>query len=697
MGHAARKSAIPRRTAAVAAVICAALLILPVSFPALALRAATQENPHPGVEVRVESFTPWLDGKRPFSMSLAIDNTGTVPLDNVTVRMSVYERARTRSELRRALDGKPERSIIGSGSAEAADLAPGDKVAVAFERTAEEMRAFSPSFQPKREGGIYPVRVKVEGSDEDLWTGWTALVFLGETPKKRLNIAWLLPFHHPYMARTDGEYAAATVDRALAPKGTLLEAARAIEAIGAMPYTLAPTPLTLDELATIADGYTRRGVSGTIAAAKTDAVPRGATQILSILREVASGKTTEIATVPYSRADVVTLAHSQLETEAAAQIRTGIARATKSLGVTPNPELLVPADLRMDQRAAAIASAAGARTIALNSTLLPKQSGIFGPSEPVTVQGRSSVTLGALLADEPIRTRLEPVVGEPASGADGLLRAQGVIAETAQAWFEQPSGADVRGLVVATTTMPVARIIRALAEGISSAPWLEPRTATQLLGAVPRRLEPQNLPLLGSEPSQQITAIRRARRAVEILTRLIVEPVGATDELDRLVLAAESADWATTSRGAELATAAADAVAADVAKIRTTARRVTLTSRTGQLPVTIINDTAYTIEVEVRLSSTKVAFPEGSSRKVTVGTRSETITIPAQARAAGAFGVDVELRTRDGAFPIGEGALVVRSTAVSSVALVVIGGGILFMITGWVRRGRRERKPQSLP
>lgn len=684
-----------RRFPATLALLCSVLSLVP----------ATAQTPavDPQIAVTVSSFTPWIDGARPFRLNLAVRNTGSVPVEEVTLFLRVYARARSRSELRAALDGRPQRGAdIGSSTIDGiSQLSAGEETEIAVDRDAEQMRTIASAFGPNRDGGVYPMRLEVRGSDRSLWEAWTALVFLppakGES-HERLNLTWILPFEHPYMAEPDASFRPAIIDKALAPRGTLLQAARVFADIRALPMTVTLSGVTMDELEVISDGYTRRDGSRTIQTTHTDAIPRAATEALTKLNTMATSNIVEIAASPYANADLATLSHAGMEADARRQLEAGYDSTRSHIGKAPNAAVLVPGAFRLDQRSAGIAAESGAKAVVLDPDLLEQRRGIFGPDEPVVVTGRGATQFTALLVDRPIRERLDDGDG------DDVLRAQAVLAETASAWFERPAIADERTLIVASSAMPPAKTIATLADGLATAPWLQMMSASKMLATVAADEDPKRLPLLGADPTS-LERTKIARRAVDVLSRIIVEPKDATKMLDRLVLASEAAGIVGRSRSAEIARGAQAQTDRFVQQVTTTARRVTLTSRNGKLPVTVLNGTPYKVRVEVRLSSAKVVFPEGSVRIVEIDSAAgpqtpaaTTITIPARARAAGAFGVRIQLRTPDGAIPIGAGSLTIRSTAVSAVALIVIGGSVLVMLGTWVRRGghrKRKKAPGS--
>jgi len=669
-----------------AAALFAALCAIAVAGPAVGQSA----SPEPAADVAVTSFTPHTDLTTPFRFEIRLTNTGTVPIEDARIRLTVYQRVLSRSALRASLDGRPQTREEGTISEPLTEpIMSGRTVTASVERDLAQISGiFSARRSPR--AGVYPVRIRAEGSDRELWTGYSAIVFFPAPPEERINITWILPVHHEALFDGDDTYPGAGVDRALGPAGSLTPTLAAAADASSLRVTYAPSGLLADQLADLADGFARRDGERRAESVATDAIPRAAAASIDALGEAMAKSSVELAAAPYSRADVVSLIHAEMAADVGKQVAFGLQSVTETFGRTPNVSVFVPAGLRIDSRAAAAVAGFGVRSVVMDPDVLPPQPGPFGPDRPVRVSGRGGVRLDALLADEAIRDHLEKA-SEP-DGGDPVLLAQSALAETASAWLERPTSADGRAIVIATATTPKAEAIRTLTAGLAAAPWVTMRSASELLGVVPPVEDPVPLPLGNIGPRSEMQTLQTARRAIEILSRVIVEPAGPAADLDRLVLAAESADWAGTDTGSALARSAKDAADRIVGKIEAAPRRVTLTSRTGQLPVTILNDTGYIVAVQVRLLSSKVDFPEGDRLTVQVPGRSQTIAVPAKALAAGAFGVRIELRTPDGTYPIGGDDLVVRSTAVSAVALIAVGGGAAVLIAAWFRRGGKRRR-----
>jgi hypothetical protein len=123
------------------------------------------------------------------------------------------------------------------------------------------------------------------------------------------------------------------------------------------------------------------------------------------------------------------------------------------------------------------------------------------------------------------------------------------------------------------------------------------------------------------------------------------------------------------------------------------ATRVTLTARSGKIPITIHNDSAQRLTVVLRLSSPKVELPPGASQPIVLEPhRRSTQLLQVTTRATGTFPLRVDVLTADGAEPVAGGEVVLVSTAFNRVALVLSGGAAGFLLLWWGHGRRRTAR-----
>jgi hypothetical protein len=280
----------------------------------------------------------------------------------------------------------------------------------------------------------------------------------------------------------------------------------------------------------------------------------------------------------------------------------------------------------------------------------------------------------------------------------GVLVAQSIIAETASSYLELPSFGSERVLVIESPVRMAPTSLAAAIDGLSSAPWVRMRSATEALTILPSQGAVLPLPTFVRADQPFLAGARGARIALSTLDSILVQPLSNTDEYDRNVLAAESSEWqADPAAGVRLARRVRSTVLNILSGIQVGAgRRVTLTSKSGSVPVTIINRNPFAVRLRVRVDSPKVGFPNGAAKITQVDPPNATVDFTVLARAAGSFPLDVRLETPDGVRLIGRGSVILRSSAVSAVALLVVAGSTLFLLLAWARRSRKRTKAAAV-
>ncbi|TMK23000.1 MAG: hypothetical protein E6G68_01125 [Actinobacteria bacterium] len=665
--------------------ILAILLLVPL--PALA-------QPSDDVAVRLISFSGWAATDRPLQVSIEVRNAGATPLGDVRAGLTIRERVRSRSALRASLDGNPSTDVLAVTTEQLdGDIAPGAAATIPIER---DLGSLATSFRAGRAvSGVYPMTLSVQAGGRQIVQRFTAFVFLASPPETPLNMVWIVPVHRPLAADAGGVYDRAAVARELLPNGRIASTIAMLAAHQTTPLTLAPTGSLGDQLEDLANGFpTDDGKS----VPATDPLARSAADLLARLRAAMSSPAFEIATATYSRASIPFLDANGLSPDAGRQLAFGRERVTKAFGRAPDPSLFVDGAFGLDARSARTYAAAGGRILVLDpATVHDPVEGRFGPDRIVELHS-STLTFDGLVLDRPIRDRLELPSEDP------VLTAMGVAAETAGSYFERPGVASGRMLVVATAPAPEPAVAGPLLDVLAQAPWLRIRTASNVDAEPSLRPsgDPQRLDVAPSDGGARTRQSRAARRQVDIFGRVLVKPSGQEElaRLDRIVLASESSDYDRHSSTAiSLARKARELARHHLDRIAVPPRRVTLTSRGGQVPVTIVNRSGYTIRLRVRLDSQKVTFPTGAARVIEVpgkerGTSLGTLPFALEARAAGSFPVVVRLETVDGDDVIGSGEILVRSTAVSAVTLMATAGGALFLLVAWARRAL-SRRPKT--
>jgi hypothetical protein len=97
----------------------------------------------------------------------------------------------------------------------------------------------------------------------------------------------------------------------------------------------------------------------------------------------------------------------------------------------------------------------------------------------------------------------------------------------------------------------------------------------------------------------------------------------------------------------------------------------------------------------VRLDSDKLLFPDGDQRILDLPPRSTTVRFTVETRSSGTFPLTLKVTSPDGALPIQQTEVQVRTTFfVSNVGVFLTVGAGLFLAGWWahdIRRRRRRR------
>jgi hypothetical protein len=137
-----------------------------------------------------------------------------------------------------------------------------------------------------------------------------------------------------------------------------------------------------------------------------------------------------------------------------------------------------------------------------------------------------------------------------------------------------------------------------------------------------------------------------------------------------------------------------DMVATFTGGITTTARRITLTARQAELPISFQNTTGQgAIRVRVRLESPKLSFPDGDEQVLTLPPGNTTVRFPVETRASGTFPMTISLMSEDRQLEFGPPTRVtVRSAVFGGYAVALTIGALAFLAFWWGNHFRRTRR-----
>ena len=702
------------------------LTVLVLAVPALAVPAAAQDDAPGDVEqVRLTvtdltgvlgpgSLPPSPDApedREPasdeLSVRMLVENASDDPIDSLSVIVEVYPAVDSRSELRRAFDGDfaaPPAHIHTHAMAEGGDLRPG------------EIRGLSDRFHPDEvewadePGGVHPVRLAVTRGVEVLDEAVTAVVWLDELPSAPTLTTVVWPIDAPPWRTTRGAYHY-DADAELDPGGRLDVLLRTVEDVRSEPVVLAPAAHLLEDLSDRSDGFTalERAPNGELVSRRVPAsagAPAVATDTLARLRELAATLTAAPISGPYADADLPGLlaGDPSLRELAAVTAAEGRRRVQLQLGVEADASTnLIRHPITDD----AVELLPGDQLLLSSDVVAPPEGGHTDLPTVGQLQAPSGRLLGTLLAD----ADLESSLGSTDHPAGPVLAAQRPIAESAAAHLV----GDDRALVILppATWDPSPEVADRLLDELTSASWLQLVSPSQMISQVP----PGGSLELRSTPDGSTLSHGLADRISEVAGGLDAAaaalPDGSelaggrtVDELEDTVLRATSTWYrgADEQEAEELLRDVERSVDATFGEIEVASGEITLTSDTGQIPVTLQRRRGGPIVVDVELDSPgTLRWPEGRrvGGVVLETDESWTVTFPTEALSTGAFPVSVRVTDPSGQRELASGTIAVRSTAISGPALGVISAIVLgLLIVGVLRRtpgGRSRHRPDHPP
>jgi len=632
-----------------------------------------------------------------------VANDGETTLTAAQLVVEIHPPTLTRGLLAAALDGDlrgPALHVHTQPLAEDRPVEPGDVVGLIDRFPREDVDWADAA------GGVHPVRIAVTLGTEILDEVVTAVVWLNGVPTTPLLTTVIWPLGTPPWRGPGGSYPS-TVDRETRPGARLDRLIGAAErAPSGVPVVLAPAAHLLEDLSDRSDGYVSqiRTGAGNLeprTVGPTDAGAVEATSLLRRLRETAAVAPLSPVSSSYADAGLAALlagddVHTELAAIAAAdgrrrlQLQLGVAvdGATHLVGgpidedvldVLPGETLLLPA-------AVAELPALGAD---------PE----LGP--PVrTLRAPSGRLLTALIGDPYLAVALE----RPSSAADAVEAGQRVLAETAMAHLTAPRSSG-RGLVLLPeqTWDPPGAVAEEVLLALDGVPWLrfvsptilatEAQRSPSTVGLTPPAFETLS-PALGAPLSTTWTDLQAVIEASPAnTTRLGERPI---EHLRDDLLRATSR-WFQGAGEADATALVQDVrrvVDATFGAIEITAPTVTLTSDTGQVPVTLQRRRGGPLQVTVTLESQgRLLWPEGRTSEVIELSEGDTQTVSfaTQAVSTGTFPVTVVVTDPTGVRELVRASSSVRSTAISRPALTAVAVlvGVLLLV-GSLRRGPKR-------
>jgi hypothetical protein len=658
-----------------------ALLVLAVAaaFPS-ELAAAAGGSPRTGGAVattpagplRLVSQTSWVTPGTPFEMTVAV--RADAPPDDVLVYVDVYRALGSRSEFARSLApgwsgyalAHPVRGV--PLSAFAASSSGTITIELPTGALANQLHVAPP--------GVYPVALTLRrrGVEAPIASLLTHLVATPATTKSKLDVALVLPVHAP---PPDASVPGAVLapDRAAA----VVDVIDALAAHPNVPLSVQATPDTVAALmATDAPSVNRLG------------------QALEG-RELLAG-----TWVPTS---IPSMLSAGLGQEVSLSLTRGGDALTADLGtpVTGRTWALAgPVDL---------ATLSFLRFAQFDRVVVPEAD--LGPNpdpqgktvvRPFEVEAADQTLVRAAVADAGLAAHFT-------GPTDPVLAAHQLLADLSQVFGDAPN-TDGRGVVVVPPIAwsPDSAFLAVLLGGLHASPLLAPVTVDTFFDRLPTADTAQGTPL--TRPIVTDTAAvrstaagllpdgqRAARTDLQAIAALLPQSdTTVYPRLERTLLEVPSTDLTPATRALALdaLNRGTQAVLGQV-QLPTT-RTITLTARTGHLPLSVVSLSDEPLQVLLQVQSDKLKFPGAATANtatfpLTLHKGTNTIAdLTVEARTSGAFPLHLTVLTPDAGMVISRATVTVQSTALSGVGVVLSVGAALFLVMWWSRHAWKARQ-----
>ncbi len=120
----------------------------------------------------------------------------------------------------------------------------------------------------------------------------------------------------------------------------------------------------------------------------------------------------------------------------------------------------------------------------------------------------------------------------------------------------------------------------------------------------------------------------------------------------------------------------------------------TLTSRQGEIPLTVVYTGTTATQATLRLdSSDRLSYPAGDALPVTLQPGKNQVSFTVRTKTSGVQTILVRLTTPNGRIEFARGRITIRSTVVSGVGVVLSALSLAVLLMWWIRHWRKARPP----
>ena len=643
-------------------VLAAFLLVL---CPLLANAQSTQAAPH---QLKLVHQTAFVGPNGVFSVELS---TGDLPA-NTKVDLVLFSAVTSRSRLDRTIAGEQLGNAVFSTPAIILDASRSTKT---LTLPLNEKWPAPEGGTVLSESGVYPVLIEAtaaNGTRLDSIVTHLLRLPAPTTPTSPLAVAATVVIDAPLGLSSEG--APQLSDTQLRRAS---EQFRILAAATNTPLTLAATPFLVQALAEASDPSPRPD--------------NRARQTLSR---------------PYVTIDAGSLISAGRSSVLGAEYATGDNILANVFEAAPDHRTLV-LDPSVTPSALNLLAQSGTRSVVLQSSqirssLVSDESSVLTKS--FVIESENGTSFSAMANDDAASSRF-------LLATDPILGAHHALAELMMLHQEQPDADRGVALTIpdAVDTDALKEFLAGLAattgtpSGSAGNMVVQPLTLDDLFtrtGVAGTSQKPTVRSWTSNDPTDLGTygsQLEQAQWNLLGLRTMLPKGTEIVNPIENTILASAEATLTINDRAAVLNNANNQLLAVTSAISLPKSQKVTLTSRSGKIPLVITNSLPVEALVRIIVSSPKLEFPSGTIYEITLAPLSTTRTdIQVTTRASGAFPLDVAITSSGGGVPVASSRIDVRSTAISGVGLVLSLGAGLFLLVWWARHIRHSRRARAL-
>lgn len=693
-----------RRGCLVAAAVAVGALAGSVGLPLRASAIVPATAPAAGSALSLAGQTSWVRGRSGLRLQLRIRSS--LPVSRLGLKFVLYSRLTSRSAFEQSLGGVEAASelpvdtpgMIPLGLLDhrgSADGAVTIRFPVETAPTTPSRSLASPRLDlvcGNQCDGVYPLEAVLVDSADDtpLAALTTHLVYIaGTAGTLPLRVSIVLPMGNIPALGTAGE--------------PVLGSSR-LEALQSLLTTIARypnVPITLELYPQL------------LVALERDRAKQ-AQSVLALLDSIleAHGTTPappgrQVLGASFAPVEVTALTEADLDGELARQLARGRQALDSGLGQSVRVTPFVSYG-PLGRRSLLLLEHDGVRQLVVPATDVTTTGGTPVPTVALTspfellppesaATGTGSTTPGpvALAADPGLAAHFGTATHDP------VLAAHQLLADLAEIYFDAPSDPDTRGVVVAPASWePNAHFLSTVLSAFSGTSVLLARTLGGTFSQVPvggnGSPKVEQLASGPASPRRGLAAapVVKARRALGILGSILPDDKALLARLGDAILISQSTGLGSSARRAYAQAPRGALALLGKALSISGGRTITLTSRTGEIPITIVSSSPYPIHALIELRDSALDFLGDSARPEPVTFRLKTTAreFRVTTRTSGASRLDVLVVSPTGHVTLLSGAFSIRSTAVSSVAIALSIGALLVLAAWWLRSVLRHRR-----